>query len=406
MYPENKEVNAHWGALAVRHLWSLASLDGVAGDVTGPGPRRPGGPGHGRRRRGPDEGAAGAGAAASLADAYAAARAPQAPGATPAPAWRRRSTCPTPSPGCARGGTGSTTAPPSATGPPCCWPWGRCGRRPGGERGHPPAQRGGAALFHGGLSRRHRALRRAPQGRDPGRHGTAEGQRAGDGGPGGRPSLGPGGDPRGRVGRGARRGVPHPEEDWTRFSADLPLRIGFRGTDGARTGHLRMGDRVDLQVELPKGYQAGDLVHVALPASLSWIEGGGRVKRFTRDFEGKSSLSVPLVVTGELSGKQHFAVCVRNMFEEERAGQPGPPLLAPDRRAQGWRRTLPKLCGPSRRAPRPRGRTGSGCRPGDPGGRAPVHADQGQDLLEPSAQEVLLAEGGPGSPRSPHGSRS
>lgn len=116
------------------------------------------------------------------------------------------------------------------------------------------------------------------------------------------------------------------EEDWSRFSADLPLRIGFR--DGAGGGKTRfgMGDRVDLQVELPKGYQPGDLVHVALPASLSWIEGGGKVKRFTRDFEGSDRVTVPLVVTGEMAGPEHFAVCVRNMFREERAASPG--LLA------------------------------------------------------------------------------
>ena len=113
------------------------------------------------------------------------------------------------------------------------------------------------------------------------------------------------------------------EEDWSRFSADLPVRIGFRDASGSRPGRLRVGDRVDLQVELPKGYQAGDLVHVALPASLSWIQGGAKVKRFTRDFEGKDSLTVPLAVTGAIDGKQGFAVCVRNMFEEERAASPG-----------------------------------------------------------------------------------
>lgn len=113
------------------------------------------------------------------------------------------------------------------------------------------------------------------------------------------------------------------EEDWSRFKADLPLRVGFRDGDGKKVTKFRMGDRVDIQVELPKGYKAGDLVHVALPASLSWIEGGGKVKRFTKDFEGKSEVSVPLVVTGAIEGKQQFAVCVRNMFEEERAASPG-----------------------------------------------------------------------------------
>jgi hypothetical protein len=116
------------------------------------------------------------------------------------------------------------------------------------------------------------------------------------------------------------------EEDWSRFKADLPIRIGFRDGDGKSVARFHMGDRVDIHVELPGGYRAGDLVHVALPAALSWIEGGGRVKRFTKDFEGKSELSVPLVVTGAVEGRQQFAVCVRNMFEEERAASPG--LLA------------------------------------------------------------------------------
>jgi hypothetical protein len=30
-----------------------------------------------------------------------------------------------------------------------------------------------------------------------------------------------------------------------------------------------------------------------------------------------------VVVTSEILGKQHFAVCVRNVFEEERAANPG-----------------------------------------------------------------------------------
>jgi hypothetical protein len=113
------------------------------------------------------------------------------------------------------------------------------------------------------------------------------------------------------------------EEDWTRFSSDLPVRVGFRDQSGKTPSKFDAGDRLDLRVELPKGYQDGDLVHVALPASLAWIEGGGSVKRFSRDFEGRNELVVPLVVTGAVDGKQHFAVCVRNMFEEERAVSPG-----------------------------------------------------------------------------------
>ena len=70
----------------------------------------------------------------------------------------------------------------------------------------------------------------------------------------------------------------------------------------------------------------GDLVHVALPACMSWIHGGGRVKRFSIDFEGKDEVRVQIVVTAPIDGKEHFAICVRNMFEEARATSPG--LLA------------------------------------------------------------------------------
>ena len=113
------------------------------------------------------------------------------------------------------------------------------------------------------------------------------------------------------------------EEDWSRYAGAFPIKVGFRGDGGGKVSRFRMGDRVDLKVELPKGYQAGDLLHVALPAAMSLIAGGARVKRFSLDFEGRSELSVPLVVTSGLQGKQRFAVCVRNMFEEERAASPG-----------------------------------------------------------------------------------
>ena len=48
------------------------------------------------------------------------------------------------------------------------------------------------------------------------------------------------------------------------------------------------------------------------------------MKRFSVDFEGLTELTIPLAATG-VTGEQgqHFAVCVRNMFEEERVGSPG-----------------------------------------------------------------------------------
>jgi len=113
------------------------------------------------------------------------------------------------------------------------------------------------------------------------------------------------------------------EEDWHQFINQFPVQIEFRNSRNQKVTHFEAGGRIDLVISLPDGYQIGDLVHVALPACLSWIQGGGKVKRFTQDFEGKDELRIPLIVTSKIDGKQHFAVCVRNMFKEERASSPG-----------------------------------------------------------------------------------
>jgi hypothetical protein len=53
------------------------------------------------------------------------------------------------------------------------------------------------------------------------------------------------------------------------------------------------------------------------------------LKRFAVDFAGESTVRVSLAATGVTLGPggesapQRFAVCVRNMFEEERGGNPG-----------------------------------------------------------------------------------
>jgi hypothetical protein len=122
------------------------------------------------------------------------------------------------------------------------------------------------------------------------------------------------------------------EEDWDAFSSGFPLRVGFRDSRDKKVARFRMGDRVELLINMPQGYQTGDLLQVCLPACMSWLQGGGKVKRFAMDFEGENELRIPVVVTSHLQGKQHFALCVRNMFEEERASSPGlltvkPPLL-------------------------------------------------------------------------------
>ncbi|MBI4861785.1 MAG: hypothetical protein HY815_16225 [Candidatus Riflebacteria bacterium] len=114
------------------------------------------------------------------------------------------------------------------------------------------------------------------------------------------------------------------QHDWTRFRSNLPVSVSIVNPQGARPPGP--GDRVELAIEIEK-YRTGDLAHVCLPAGLARIHGGGRVQSFTVDFEGNDRLRVPLAVVSAGPGQgpvtQHFFACVRNMFEEERIGNPG-----------------------------------------------------------------------------------
>lgn len=118
------------------------------------------------------------------------------------------------------------------------------------------------------------------------------------------------------------------EEDWARFANAVPVTVTLTNK-GRATTRATIGDALDLVVRLDAGYETGDLVWVALPDALSRVFGGGQIKRFSVDLAGKSEVTIPLAATaltldrrGE-HGTQRFAVCVRNMFEEERAGNPG-----------------------------------------------------------------------------------
>lgn len=82
-------------------------------------------------------------------------------------------------------------------------------------------------------------------------------------------------------------------------------------------------------MKLESGYKPGDLLWVCLPDALSRVVGGGQVKRFSLDFQGNDTLRVSLAATGVTVDRHgqpapaRFAVCVRNMFEEERGGNQG-----------------------------------------------------------------------------------
>jgi len=118
------------------------------------------------------------------------------------------------------------------------------------------------------------------------------------------------------------------EEDWGAWSAGLSLAV-YLTKGGAATRVLHAFEPVELVVRIERGYKPGDLCWVCLPDALSRVVGGGQVKCFSIDFRGKNELRIPLAATsvtlgpdGELAPAR-FAVCVRNMFEEERGGNPG-----------------------------------------------------------------------------------
>jgi hypothetical protein len=163
------------------------------------------------------------------------------------------------------------------------------------------------------------------------------------------------------------------EEDWDRLNATVPLQVTLE-TQGQARSQFTVGDAIDLHVRVPSGYVDGDLLWVCLPDALSWVMGGGQLKRFAVDLAGANEVRVPLAATGwttDRTGRplhaaglkaessdrggvrhaeqpcgdaagntepgaagntyqapQRLAVCLRNMFDEERAGNPGPIRVA------------------------------------------------------------------------------
>ncbi|MDF1663222.1 MAG: hypothetical protein P1V97_15710 [Planctomycetota bacterium] len=119
-------------------------------------------------------------------------------------------------------------------------------------------------------------------------------------------------------------------QSWDSFESNLEFSLVLE-KNGQPTRKLKIGDSVELVCKLSNGYKPGDILHVCLPPSLSRIYGGGQVKQFSVDFAGRSEVRVNLVATavtvhrkGKKLGSQSYAAIVRNMFEEERIGNPGP----------------------------------------------------------------------------------
>ncbi|PQO27904.1 general secretion pathway protein GspE [Blastopirellula marina] len=117
--------------------------------------------------------------------------------------------------------------------------------------------------------------------------------------------------------------------DWTHPNRSVPLKVSLEhlGHHGHR---FREGESITLRVTLPHGYEVGDLLWIALPPSLSRLEGGGQVKQFTLDLQGEPTATIRLAATDlsspawQAGRPQHFLVCLRNMYDEDRIGNLGP----------------------------------------------------------------------------------
>lgn len=116
---------------------------------------------------------------------------------------------------------------------------------------------------------------------------------------------------------------------WASSNATVPMKVTLQHLRRHRH-HFHEGESITLNIMLPDGYRVGDLLWIALPPCLSRLEGGGQVKQFTLDLEGQPSVSIRLAATSlsatpwQASKPQHFLVCLRNMYDEDRIGNLGP----------------------------------------------------------------------------------
>ncbi|MDY6994583.1 MAG: hypothetical protein SVR94_18520, partial [Pseudomonadota bacterium] len=113
------------------------------------------------------------------------------------------------------------------------------------------------------------------------------------------------------------------QENWQAYEARFAVDVAFQTPNGKPMSQFKLGERTELVVSLPEGYQVGDIVEVILPACLTWIQGENHKKHVSLEFAGRHKLTIPLVVTSTIQGKQHFALCVRNLFTQERITSPG-----------------------------------------------------------------------------------
>jgi hypothetical protein len=111
--------------------------------------------------------------------------------------------------------------------------------------------------------------------------------------------------------------------DWNGFASNIPVEVSLMQGD-SHASQLRILDDVNLKVTLPNGGKIGYEVIVNLPDGLSYVAGGEQLKEIRIDTLGKDELCIPLTVTADCEGTQHFFAMVVDMTDEHSLGNPGP----------------------------------------------------------------------------------
>lgn len=118
-------------------------------------------------------------------------------------------------------------------------------------------------------------------------------------------------------------------EDWAAVKSTIPIEV-YIAENGRKIDSVRVGQSgIELIVRLKEGYFQGALACLLFAPSLTPVKGGGQVLRRELDFAGEDQLRVPLTglspTLDEVGSPSfhHFAVLVRNMFEEKEVGSTG-----------------------------------------------------------------------------------
>jgi hypothetical protein len=117
-------------------------------------------------------------------------------------------------------------------------------------------------------------------------------------------------------------------ESWETLRSSVPLDVTLR-SGIQQSNRFTLGETLELVATLRDGYCMGDLLWVSLPHSLSRLYGGGQLKQFEIDLRCQDQIVIPLATTSRTRNvdgqpaSHHFAVCLRNMYDEQRIGYPG-----------------------------------------------------------------------------------